>query len=309
MRKYVLILMMGCLSMAGIAWAAGEPGAAAVPAGGQDAWTTGGTWPTVRMDIKTSVKAGTFGVLDWGKGWEIEYGNKVEHCALKPEELAAKFGKIVEGHPRMLIRAKPWKGGLSVEQFRERAKQDPWAKQFKTAPPMKKGREMDVALYYLATGDESVIPGLVDYVMSAKDAFNCGGGMIGPCQAYDWIANSPTLTDEQKKKMEEIVNQKISEQLPVIRSELDLAEAEKLNAEHEFGQKYPECVSVYSVGPTTATPTDPQFARAFSIEFCGGPHVANTGDLAGPSGNLVFKILKEEAVAAGIRRIKAVLTE
>jgi alanyl-tRNA synthetase len=72
-------------------------------------------------------------------------------------------------------------------------------------------------------------------------------------------------------------------------------EAEKLGAEHEFGAKYPDHVSVYSVGPLD---------HAFSIEFCGGPHVSHTGELA-QSG--VFKIQKEEAVAQGIRRIKAVL--
>ena len=66
--------------------------------------------------------------------------------------------------------------------------------------------------------------------------------------------------------------------------------------------KYPDMVSVYSVGPKTATPENPRFAEAFSIEFCGGPHVKNTRDLKG-----TFKIQKEEAVAAGIRRIKAVL--
>ncbi|MDP3965684.1 MAG: hypothetical protein Q8Q13_02710, partial [bacterium] len=50
------------------------------------------------------------------------------------------------------------------------------------------------------------------------------------------------------------------------------------------------------------TPENPQFEKAFSIEFCGGPHVENTKELGG-----TFKILKEEAVASGIRRIKAVL--
>ena len=55
---------------------------------------------------------------------------------------------------------------------------------------------------------------------------------------------------------------------------------------------YPNIVSVYSVGPLD---------NAFSIEFCGGPHVSNTGELGH------FKIVKEEASSAGIRRIKAVL--
>ncbi|OGG42899.1 hypothetical protein A2841_02940 [Candidatus Kaiserbacteria bacterium RIFCSPHIGHO2_01_FULL_48_10] len=113
------------------------------------------------------------------------------------------------------------------------------------------------------------------------------------------------MTTEQIAEVEKIVNEKIAEALPVIRTEMKKEDAEKLGAEHEFGVKYPDMVSVYSVGP---------LADAFSIEFCGGPHVSNTGELAegGPStdaqGKLAkFKILKEEAVAAGIRRIKAVL--
>ena len=109
------------------------------------------------------------------------------------------------------------------------------------------------------------------------------------------------VTDEEKKEVERIVNEKISEKLPVIRSEMSLEEAEKLGAEHEFGQKYPDRVSVYSVGPKDATPENPQFDKRFSIEFCGGPHVKNTGELR------KFRILKEEAVAQGVRRIKAVL--
>ncbi|OGI91248.1 hypothetical protein A3A09_01660 [Candidatus Nomurabacteria bacterium RIFCSPLOWO2_01_FULL_42_20] len=127
------------------------------------------------------------------------------------------------------------------------------------------------------------------------------------------------LTDEEKKKIEEIVNQKIKEGLPVIRKEMPKKEAEKLGAEMEFGGKYGDIVSVYFIGPS-ATPQDDAEGKAFSIEFCGGPHVTNTAELYSSS-RLVpseiegvksrdigpFKILKEEAVAAGIRRIKAVV--
>ena len=112
------------------------------------------------------------------------------------------------------------------------------------------------------------------------------------------------MTDEQKREVERIVNEKINEDLPVVRSEMSKDDAEKLGAEHEFGAKYPDRVSVYSVGPKDASEEHPQFNQAFSIEFCGGPHVTHTGELA-QSG--VFKIQKEEAVAQGIRRIRAVL--
>ena len=113
------------------------------------------------------------------------------------------------------------------------------------------------------------------------------------------------MTPEQKAEAEKIVNEKIAEALPVIRTVMNKNEAEKLGAEHEFGANYPEQVSVYSVGPKDATDADPKFAQAYSIEFCGGPHVRNTSEL-GTDGKK-FKILKEEASSAGIRRIKAVL--
>ena len=112
------------------------------------------------------------------------------------------------------------------------------------------------------------------------------------------------MTEEQKRDVERIVNEKITEDLPVTRNELDKEVAEKLGAEHEFGAKYPDRVTVYAVGPKSATADNPHLEEAYSMEFCGGPHVEHTGELA-KSGQ--FKILKEEAVAAGIRRIKAIL--
>ncbi len=111
------------------------------------------------------------------------------------------------------------------------------------------------------------------------------------------------MTQEQIREVEDIVNEQIRNALPVVRSTLPKEEAEQLGAQHEFGAKYPDVVSVYSVGPAGASERDPQFDAAFSIEFCGGPHVSNTSDLAG-----TFKIQKEEAIASGIRRIKAIIT-
>lgn len=118
------------------------------------------------------------------------------------------------------------------------------------------------------------------------------------------FSHGEKMTEEQKKDVERIVNERIQEHLPVIRSTMRREEAEKLNAQHEFGAKYPDVVSVYSLGPIGATEENPQFDKAFSIEFCGGPHVENTSEIAKMG---TFKILKEEAVAAGIRRIKGVL--
>jgi alanyl-tRNA synthetase len=120
------------------------------------------------------------------------------------------------------------------------------------------------------------------------------------------FAHNAKMTPEQIKEVEKIVNEEIKEEVPVIRTVMKQEEAEKLGAEHEFGATYPEMVSVYSVGPKDATETTPKFSEAFSIEFCGGPHVHNTKEI-GEGG--VFKIVKEEASSAGVRRIKAVVTK
>lgn len=130
-----------------------------------------------------------------------------------------------------------------------------------------------------------------------------GSNITGERLRIDFV-HTAKMTDEEKKKVEDIVNEKIKEHLPMIRSVLPKEDAEKLHAEHEFGAKYPDTVSVYSLGPVGATEANPRFSEAFSIEFCGGPHVTNTSDIEIGG---VFKIQKEEAVAAGIRRIKGVI--
>lgn len=113
------------------------------------------------------------------------------------------------------------------------------------------------------------------------------------------------MTPVQIAEVEGIVNEKIAEALPILRTVMDKEDAEKLGAEHEFGATYPGQVSVYSIGPKDATDGDPKFTEAFSLEFCGGPHVRNTRELG--AGGKHFKIIKEEASSAGVRRIKAVL--
>lgn len=118
------------------------------------------------------------------------------------------------------------------------------------------------------------------------------------------FASPGKMTDEQKAEVEKIVNDIINQELPVTRTVMPREEAEKLGAEMEFGVKYPDMVSVYSVGPIHATEETPDIPNAFSLEFCGGPHVTNTREIKQGG---AFRIKKEEAVAAGIRRIKAVV--
>lgn len=137
-----------------------------------------------------------------------------------------------------------------------------------------------------------------------KDVHQRGSNITSERLRIDFSHGSK-VTPEQLAEAERIVNEQIAAELPVTRSVLPKAVAEELGAEHEFGATYPDMVSVYSVGPKEATPENPQFDRAFSLEFCGGPHVENTRELA--EGGKHFKILKEEASSAGVRRIKAAL--
>lgn len=119
------------------------------------------------------------------------------------------------------------------------------------------------------------------------------------------FASPGKMTDEQKAEVERLVNEVIQAELPVTRTVMKREEAETLGAQMEFGVKYPDTVTVYSVGPIGATEADPKISEAFSLEFCGGPHVTNTREIG--EGGKTFKIQKEEAVAQGIRRIKGVL--
>ena len=114
------------------------------------------------------------------------------------------------------------------------------------------------------------------------------GSNITPERLRFDFSHNKKMTDEEKKRAEDIVNEKIKEAIPVIYEDIPKEEAEKKGAIGLFEEKYGDKVRVYKIGD-------------FSLEYCGGPHVKNTKDLGR------FKILKEEAVSAGIRRIKAVL--
>jgi len=105
------------------------------------------------------------------------------------------------------------------------------------------------------------------------------------------------MTPEEIAEVEKIVNEKISESWIVEKKIMPKAEAEELGAEMEFGASYGDLVTVYMI-------KHPDSAEIFSTEFCGGPHVENTAELA-KSGQ--FKIIKEQSSSAGIRRVKAVL--
>ena len=102
------------------------------------------------------------------------------------------------------------------------------------------------------------------------------------------FSHGAKMTDEEKKKVEDLVNEWIEEGLDVSYTEMSKEDAIKSGAECMFIEKYPDIVTVYSIGD-------------ISKELCGGPHVENTRVLGH------FKIKKEEASSAGVRRIKAIL--
>ncbi|MFA6314914.1 MAG: alanine--tRNA ligase [Candidatus Paceibacterota bacterium] len=116
---------------------------------------------------------------------------------------------------------------------------------------------------------------------------------------FDFSHNAK-MTDEEKMKVEDIVNEKIGEKLPVNCITLTKDEAEKTGARHFFDQKYGDQISIYYIGN--------DIGSAYSKEYCGGPHVTNTAELAGPDGIMRFHITKEEAVSQGVRRIRAVIS-
>jgi len=103
------------------------------------------------------------------------------------------------------------------------------------------------------------------------------------------------LTDEQIKKIEKIINEKIDQTLPIKMEVMTLDQAKKKGALAFFGQKYGEKVKVYSIGPSTGS------RQVYSCEACGGPHVENTSKIGH------IKIRKEEGIGAGRRRIYAFL--
>ena len=114
-----------------------------------------------------------------------------------------------------------------------------------------------------------------------------GSNITAERMRFDF-SHGTKLTDEEKKKVEDLVNEYISQNIPVEKLEMKKEEAINMGAEAMFLDKYGDIVSVYKIGDV-------------SLELCGGPHVKNTGELGH------FKIKKEEASSSGVRRIKAIL--
>ena len=124
-------------------------------------------------------------------------------------------------------------------------------------------------------------------VVLGPDTHQRGSNITAERMRFDFNCDHK-LTDEEKQKTEELVNKWIKEELPVTVETMKKEDAVKSGAECMFIEKYPDEVTVYSIGEV-------------SKELCGGPHVKNTRELGR------FKIKKEESSSSGVRRIKAVL--
>ncbi|NLM00319.1 MAG: alanine--tRNA ligase [Treponema sp.] len=109
---------------------------------------------------------------------------------------------------------------------------------------------------------------------------------------FDFLHPQP-MTKEEIQKVEDVVNEQIRLKLPVTMEVMDLEDAKKSGARAVFGEKYDAQVKVYTIGTKD---------NWFSKEVCGGPHVENTGSIG------KFKITKEQSSSAGVRRIRAVVS-
>ena len=121
------------------------------------------------------------------------------------------------------------------------------------------------------------------------------GSLVGPDYLRFDFTCPKALTAEQIKNVERLVREKITEDLPVTCVTMPRDEAEKLGAMALFGEKYGNEVRVVAIGAGS----EDHLAEAFSREFCGGTHVDRIGSIGG------LKIIKEESISAGVRRITA----
>lgn len=121
----------------------------------------------------------------------------------------------------------------------------------------------------------------------SEDVHQKGSNINNERMRFDFSCDHK-LTPEEIKNTEDLVNKWIKEDLPVSVKEMTKEEAVKIGAEHMFIERYPDVVTVYFVGDV-------------SKEICMGPHVKSTSEIG------TFKIVKEEASSAGVRRIKAII--
>jgi alanyl-tRNA synthetase len=168
------------------------------------------------------------------------------------------------------------------QKFKEHQELSRTASQGKFKGGLSSGGEMQTK-YHTAT---HLLNAALKVVVS-KDVHQKGSNITEERMRFDFSCDHK-LTDEEKEKVENLVNEWIANGIDVTFEQMSKEDAIKSGAECMFIEKYPDVVTVYSIGEV-------------SKELCGGPHVNSTGSLGH------FKIKKEEASSAGVRRIKAIL--
>jgi alanyl-tRNA synthetase len=219
---------------------------------------------------------------------------QIENCKLRNEKILP--GKVVfdlfqsYGFPFEITKEVAKEEGLEVDEkdFKERFKKH---QEISRAGAEKKfgglGKVIDYNMVKLHTATH-LLHAALRKILGEK--VRQMGSDITPERLRFDFSFDRKLTKEEIKKVEDLVNQKIKEDLEVKREEMSLEEALKFGALAFFKEKYPERVTVYTIGN-------------FSKEICAGPHVKRTSEL----GN--FKIKKEESAGKGIRRIYAILVK
>lgn len=181
--------------------------------------------------------------------------------------------------------------GMSVdeegfkEKFREHQEKSKSASRGKFKGGLAGTSEMEVK-YHTAT---HLLNAALKIVLHSNDSHQMGSNITPERMRFDFTCDHK-LSKEEIQEAEDIVNKWIQADYPVYRKEMTKAEALVSGAECRFIERYPENVTVYEIGDV-------------SKELCGGPHVKHTNVLGH------FKIVKEEACSAGVRRIKAILED
>jgi len=236
---------------------------------------------------------------------ESRFNITLEKGIKKFEEIAKETGKIIPGKEAFLLFQSY---GFPIEMTEELAEErgvkvdlEEYNKEFERHQDLSRTASSGIFKSGLADNSETVrklhtathlLNEALRQVLS-KEVRQKGSNITPERLRFDF--NFPRkLTNYEIKKIETWVNDKIKQGLEVRREEVSLADALSSGAQAEFGAKYPELVSVYTI----QSKDKKEFV---SKEICTGPHVENTRELGS------FRIIKEEAVAAGVRRIKAVV--
>lgn len=233
------------------------------------------------------------------KKGEAEFQKLLPNLMKNPKKIIS--GKVAYnlyetyGYPLELTEELGAENGFTVdiEGFKEAEKKHQEASKTADAGAAKGGlaEQSDVTTkYHTATHllQQALVNVLGDQVAQK------GSNITNERMRFDFTFERP-MTPEEVKKVEEIVNEKIKEDLPVTMQVMPLADAQKAGARALFTNKYGEDVKVYTIGRDVNNDW-------FSKEVCGGPHVQHTAQIGD------FKIQKEQSSSAGVRRIRAVIS-